>query len=99
LEFRPFDPITARRRSDDKWLEPLTASINKWMRSAGVRDRDAWEPTVALYRSWQNWCRANDHRPHGPPRFAMALGRLLNVQRRKHGGRGFRGFRLHGGGG
>jgi hypothetical protein len=83
----------------DAWFAPMFKCVTKWMREAGTRDKNAWEPSENLYEDWERWCRRTGAcAPQGLQRFGACLQRSL-VRQRKGVGRGYRGFRLNAGGG
>jgi hypothetical protein len=79
---------------------PSPKAVQKWMRTAGRLDADAFEASRDLYRSWYAWCeQTRISRPFGPQMFHRALRGILVQRRSRHVGRGFAGFRLKSGGG
>jgi hypothetical protein len=79
---------------------PSPQAIQKWLRKVGRFDKDAFEPSTALYDSWRQWCeQTHESRPFGIQRFSNALRGVLVRRRNRHSGRGFCGYRLRQSGG
>jgi putative DNA primase/helicase len=79
-----------------EYLESEDA-IAAWIEEAGEFDANAWESRGSLYASWAGWAKQSGEHAGSLKDF---LGKLENKagvtpQRRKSGGRGFLGLRLH----
>ena len=87
------NPPPRVRAATSAYLEAQDA-VGAWADECCVADREAFELTADLYRSWTRWAEAAGEYAGNRKRFADALGaRGLSEHRRKKG-RGFLGLRL-----
>jgi len=69
--------------------------IDRWLRTSGARNPDAWVSTREAYDSFRRFCQAAGANAHagGIQGFSSKLERRL-IRQRKKIGRGWRGLRL-----
>jgi len=95
---RGLSPPAVVRDATAAYLEAEDA-LAAWIEDAGEHDPDAWESSLALYRSWKSWAERTGEHPGPLKKFIQRLedrGAAIGMRKARNGqgGRGFFGLRV-----